>query len=171
MLNECFTMWQGVALVSLAKFDIRFCSISGLSRQLSMLRIIQAAWIPTFAQFMRCLSLRAGKLLNKVLPKCGCTTFQKVELIVNVVLLFDLVAYFPWNMFISIFLLMHIYNFNLIFLFSYFPATPLIPVLAQISQVPKHTRKWTMHTFQGKFPWLLYLIFTQGLLVRNLVGR
>ena len=159
-------MWKGIVIFSLATFDIWFCRIFGHSRQLSMLRIIQAAWIPTFAQFMRCLSLRAGKLLNKVLPKCGCTTFQKVELIVNVVLLFDLVAYLPWNMFISMFLLMHIYNFYLIFS-SHTPNTCFSPNFPG----PQNTRKWTMHTFQGKFPWLLYLIFTQGLLVGNLVGR
>ena len=44
-----------------------------LARQLSMLEIIQAAWIQTFAHFMPCLSIRAaGKLLTKVLPTSGC---------------------------------------------------------------------------------------------------
>ena len=133
------------AIFSLATFDIWFCRIFGHSRQLSVLRIIQAAWIPTFAQFMRCLSLRAGKLLNKVLPKCGCTTFHKMEHIVNVVLQFNLVAFLPWNMFIFMFS-MHIktHFFQII-------TQPSVPVLAQIYQVPKTQGNGLCTLFKGNF--------------------
>ena len=48
------------------------------ARQLSMLRIIQKAWIQTFAHFMRCQSLHAGKLQGNALQNV-VATFQEME--------------------------------------------------------------------------------------------
>ena len=77
-MNKCFTIWQQFLLQNLTFGFTVFFDFHEHARQLSMLRIIQA-WIQTFAEFMHCLSLRAGKLLNKVLPKYGCAPLLEIE--------------------------------------------------------------------------------------------
>ena len=82
-MNECFTIWQGVAVVSLTfGFTVFFDFLQEHARQLSMLRIIQKAWIQTFAHFMRCQSLHAGKLRGNALQNV-VATFQEREHNVN----------------------------------------------------------------------------------------
>ena len=65
-------MWQEVAIFFLQNltFDFAvFLDFREHARQLSMLRIIQPAWLQTFTQFICWLSLCAGELLSKILPK------------------------------------------------------------------------------------------------------
>ena len=74
-------MLQRIALFCLQNMTFDFAVFMDFhehARQLSMLRIIQKAWIQTFAQFMRCQSLHAGKLRGNALQNV-VSTFQEME--------------------------------------------------------------------------------------------